>query len=332
MTYPMIVAELSANHTGSLETAKQLVQACADAGADAIKLQTWTPGTMVIDPELVIESGTWAGHNMVELYEEAHTPWEWHEQLFDLATSLGMVGFTSVFDRNALNFLENIDCPMYKIASFELVDLDLIRAVAKTGKPIIMSTGMADLSEINAAYKTAFAAGAKDITILECASAYPAQASDYNLANMHYYRDRMAGVKFGVSDHTNGLGLAVAAAAMGASLIEKHVGFGGGPDRSFSCLPKDLAALVVAVKQAVDAKRQKSPDFQPMPAELPQRAMRRSLWIINDLRMGEMIEVSDIATARPALGMPCHALPEVIGKVLTQDVKAGTPLTANLLM
>jgi len=331
MKYPMIVAELSANHAGSLETAKLLVEAAATYGADAIKLQTWTPGTMVVNDGLMVESGPWAGMSMVELYEEAHTPWEWHAPLFDLATRLGMVGFTSVFDLGALEFLEHIGCPMYKIASFELVDTALIQAVAKTGKPLIISTGMGNLAEVCDAHFAAGRAGAKDVTMLECASAYPAQAYDYNLKNMHFFRDRL-GLKFGVSDHTTGLGVATAAAGMGAHMIEKHIGFGGGLDRGFSCTPKELGELIKAVRDAVDSTIAEKPSFDLHPNESPQAQLRRSLWIIKDLKAGDTIEVSNVATARPATGMPCNRLSEVVGKTVIMDVPAGTPLTANLLM
>ena len=333
MRRPFIVAELSCNHGGSLDTAMQLVKDCATAGADAIKLQTWTPGTMVLDRSLVIESGPWAGRNMAELYEQAFTPWEWHEPLFSRARSLGMIGFSSVFDTGALEFLESIHCPMYKIASFEIVDLALILYVRSTGKPIIISTGMASLGEINRALLACEPQG-PPITMLICASAYPAKAEDYDL------RKRIPLARYGpwgLSDHTRGVGVGAAAAALGAEVIEKHVTPAGydSLDKAFSATPDEFAAYVAAIRDVATC----SPDgdcppgsFKAGPSEAPQVALRRSLYFAKAMKAGDTITLECLTTARPAHGMACSEMAVVIDRKVAIDIQAGQPVTSKVLI
>ena len=255
----IIVAELSCNHQGSLDRAMALVDAAADAGADAIKLQTWTPGTMVSDRSYVMTDGPWKGQNLSKLYEEAWTPWEWHNDLFDRAEAQGMKAFSTPFDLKALAFLEELGCPLYKIASFSLINLSLIRAIAATRKPIIISTGMATEPEIWAALDASSISKpgiwGQWATLLKCTSAYPADASDANLATMVDI-GKTFGARIGLSDHTPGIGVAVAAAALGATVIEKHLTLlraDGGPDAAFSMEPDEFKAMATACRQATAA-------------------------------------------------------------------------------
>jgi N-acetylneuraminate synthase len=311
----------------------QLVKDCADAGADAIKLQTWTPGTMVLDSSLVIESGPWAGRNMADLYEQAFTPWEWHEPLFARARSLGMVGFSSVFDAGALAFLESIHCPMYKIASFEIGDRYLIRMVAGTGKPIVLSTGMATTEEVNAAVYYASERG-NEITVLLCCSSYPAFPENYDLRLGALLSGRF---EIGLSDHTRGIGVAVAAAALGAAMIEKHVAnLGDTLDSGFSINPQTLGVMVQACRDAVgcypfnDEKPERK--FGPLPEEAPQLALRRSLHFACDMAAGQEITHSCLTTARPAHGLPCSARGSVVGRKVAIVIQAGQPVTDKVLI
>jgi sialic acid synthase SpsE len=330
---PFIVAELSCNHGGSLDAAMQLVKDCADAGADAIKLQTWTPGTMVLDRSLVIESGPWAGRNMADLYEQAFTPWEWHEPIFARARSLGMVGFSSVFDAGALAFLESINCPMYKISSFEIVDHYLIRQVAKTRKPIILSTGMATEDEVHAARYWASGYG-NDVTVLLCCSSYPAFPENYDLRLGVSLAEECA---VGLSDHTRGIGVAVAAATLGATMIEKHVANRNDTlDKGFSISPQNLGLMVQACRDAaacyptVNEKHLR--EFGPIPEEAPQLTLRRSLHFACDMVAGQEIADSCLTTARPAHGLPCSARGSVVGRKVAVDIQAGQPVTDKVLI
>lgn len=270
-----IVAEIGANHNGSLERALALVWAAADAGADAVKFQTFSPEQMVA-PGVVIEKGPWKGRNAIDLYRETHTPREWHKLLFESAHSAGLEAFSSVFHPDDVDFLETLGCPMYKIASFELTDLNLIRHAASTGKPIVLSTGMATSEEIYNGADAAYLAGARDTTLLKCTSAYPADASEANLATM----SEMAlefGCKIGLSDHTQGIGVAVAAVALGATMIEKHLTLkrsDGGPDSAFSMEPDEFAQLVTECRRAEQAIG--SVRYGPTEAEQSSLALRRS--------------------------------------------------------
>lgn len=314
---PYIVAELGASHGGSLERACALVDAAAKAGADAIKLQTWTPGTMCLNG-YELQSGPWAGRGLADLYREAHTPWEWHAELFDRAKSLGMDAFSSVFDLNALDFLEELDCPMYKIASFELVDLPLIEAVARTGKPIILSTGMATQWEIGEALDAAKGA---DVTLLHCCSAYPAPlAGLYGITRLKQLYD--CGI--GLSDHTLGTTAAVVAVALGADIIEKHltVARTNRLDDCFASEPEEFAAMVTACREASQSLGGDGVD-----AEEPQRTLRRSLYWNRAIEAGAEITPADITTARPALGLAPRLLPEVVGRSTRHPVQKGEPVT-----
>lgn len=320
MTGPMIVAELSANVTTSLSIALQTVEAAAHAGADAIKLQTWTPGTMVLDRSYVIDSGAWKGRVLANLYDEAHTPWEWHKPIFDRARELGMQAWSTPFDRNALAFLETLDCPRYKIASFEILDLDLIQACAATGKPIIISTGMAELSEIIAAGR---AAEPSKVTLLKCTSAYPARPSEANLATMAALRAFGA---VGLSDHTMGSAVAVAATVLGATMIEKHFILDrrmGGPDSHFSAEPRDFAELVLACRTAAAAIGHLH--FGPTPGESTE--LRRGLYWAKDLPADHVVDRTDMVTARPATPASPADAHLIIGRKLAFAVRRGQPIT-----
>ena len=329
---PFIVAELSCNHQGSYEKAEELVKACSEAGADAIKLQTWTPGTMVLDKSKVIEAGPWAGVQMSELYESAHTPWEWHKPLFQLAKDRGMVGFSSVFDWQALEFLESINCPIYKIASFEAVDLTLIGQVAKTGKPIIISTGMCDLQEVNEAYSAAVRCGATEITMLECASVYPAKAEHYNLENMVFLERAYNLNAVGISDHTNGYGLAAAAVARGAHVIEKHVGLGQGYDEAFSMTPGEFRLYCKAIHDATVACDYKTAWFGERKVQDIQKLMRRSLHASRDIRAGDILTPMNVVSSRPNDGLPCRDYPEVVNSRAAVDIPFGAPISRNSIV
>lgn len=333
---PIIVAEISANHNGSLDTALELVDQCAKAGADAIKLQTWTPDRMVLDKTLVVESGPWKGRNMVDMYREAHTPWEWHKPIFDLAKSKGMDAFSSVFDKGALEFLESIECPRYKIASFECTDIPLIEAVAATKKPMIISTGMANRSEIVSAYQAAKNNGCKDITLLKCTSSYPALPSSANLRMMYQELGRMEPHmsmpnKYGLSDHTTGIAVAIAAVAVGACMIEKHVMLPGctSLDSGFSVIPMMLEALVMGCDDAYQALGNQ--EFGQDRAEDDQRKMRRSWYVIKDMRKGERFSVDNIETARPAGGINPADYPKILNRKAKRTIKAGELLRWDMM-
>ncbi len=322
---PYVVAELSCSHTGSLQRARDLVTAAAAAGANAIKLQTWTPDTMVVDPSAVIESGPWAGRNMMEMYRDAHTPWEWHAELFELAKSFGMVGFSSVFDLRALEFLESIGCPMYKIASFELVDLELISEVAAIGKPMIISTGMATRDEIDDAISVVLGSGLElnQLTVLLCASAYPAAASDYRL--LGHVRSSTE-YSLGISDHTRGHALALAAQALGFEMIEKHIGFADGLDSAFASSPAEFQEMVTLMRHVAPSLDKTAAVDGTTQSEMPQHALRRSLYTRGALRKGERIPEDYIITARPANGAPCCSKSAFTGKVAKTYIPAGAPL------
>jgi pseudaminic acid synthase len=323
MNRPTIVAELSANVTTSLSIALQTVEAAAHAGADAIKLQTWTPGTMVLDRSYVIKSGAWKGRSLANLYEEAWTPWDWHRPIFERARDLGMEAWSTPFDTNAVGFLEALDCPRYKIASFEILDLDLIRACAATGKPIIISTGMAQLSEIVAAGR---AAEPSKVTLLKCTSAYPASPSEANLATM-------AGLKafgaVGLSDHTIGSAVAVAATILGATVIEKHFILDrrmGGPDAHFSANPQEFADLVKNCRDASAAIGKLH--FGPTEGESTE--LRRGLYWAKDLPADHVVQATDMVTARPATPASPADKHLIIGRKLAAAVRRGDPLRFDL--
>ena len=327
-----IVAELSCNHSGSLERALALVDAVADAGAHAVKLQTWTPGAMVLDRSIVLRDGPWVGTNLAELYEQAHTPWAWHLDIFKRARGRGIEAFSSCFDLDSLRFLESIDCPRYKVASFELVDLRLIRALAATKKPLILSTGMATAEEIDFAVEAAREAGCRDLTLMKCTSAYPADGSSANLATMRTMARRWS-VDVGLSDHTPGVGVAIAAAALGASMIEKHFTLWRaeqGFDANFSIEAPELKVLVEEARRVEKALGE--PDhYGPTEHEKPQLELRRSLYFAEDLAPGSFIGEQHITTARPARGISPRFYRRVLGAKVLVGVHRGQPVSWEVL-
>ncbi len=334
MTSPMIVAELSCNHNGSLETALKTIEAAALAGADACKFQTWDPALMCLDKGYIIKSGKWAGQTLADLYGKAWTPWEWHSRLFDEAFRWNMVAFSTPFDLPSLWFLETLDCPMYKVASFELTDHGLIQAIAKTGKPMIMSTGMATNTEVKMAVTKAIGAGCTDLTVLKCTSAYPAQPEDANLATIADMKEwlTLSTVKWnvGLSDHTLGSAVAVAAVALGATVIEKHFILDrsmGGPDAEFSMEPHEFKRMVEDCRIA--ARAIGSVSYGPTASENTE--LRRSLYIRRDMKPGETLQEQDIVTSRPNQGADPHTIGAYIGRTIAKEIKAGTPLTANCI-
>ena len=334
--YPEIVAEVSANHNGSLSSALEIVAFSAEAGVDAIKLQTYTPDTITLNSDtpgfMISESHElWGGRNLYSLYQEAHTPWEWHEAIFERAAELGLGFFSTPFDETAVDFLEALDVPRYKIASIEIVDIPLIRKIAQTGKPIILSTGASTLAEVAEAVETIRSAGNDRITLLACTSSYPAIASSSNLASMRTLESEFD-LPVGFSDHTIGIGVSIAAAVLGATIIEKHVTLdtlGRGPDDGFSADPETIKGLVNGVREAIDAIG--SSEFGFDDSEVGSRNLRPSLWITRDVSAGERISPENVMTLRPSGGLPPSAIDEVFGSWFTQDVAFGTPLTSELI-
>ncbi|WP_421198035.1 pseudaminic acid synthase [Aeromonas enteropelogenes] len=326
---PYVIAELSANHNGNLERALAIMTAAKEAGASAVKLQTYRPDTITLKserPEFQIHGGLWDGHSLYDLYEWAHTPWEWHQALFAKGRELGLTVFSSPFDFSAVDLLESLDCPAYKIASFELVDLPLIRYAAQTGKPLIMSTGMANEAEIAAAVEMALKHGNGQLALLHCVSGYPAPAAEYNLRAIPMLRQRF-GVQVGLSDHTLGSATAIAATALGATLIEKHFTLAradGGPDCAFSIEPAELAELVASVNTAQAALG--VADYQLTPSEQGNRAFRRSLYLVKEIAAGEHLTEAHIKSVRPALGLPPADYDRLLGKRVTRDMGANQPL------
>ncbi|MBL0456180.1 pseudaminic acid synthase [Aeromonas enteropelogenes] len=326
---PYVIAELSANHNGNLERALTIMTAAKEAGASAVKLQTYRPDTITLKsdrPEFQIHGGLWDGHSLYDLYEWAHTPWEWHQALFAKGRELGLTVFSSPFDFSAVDLLESLGCPAYKIASFELVDLPLIRYAAQTGKPLIMSTGMANEAEIAAAVEMALKHGNGQLALLHCVSGYPAPAAEYNLRVIPMLRQRF-GVEVGLSDHTLGSATAIAATALGATLIEKHFTLAradGGPDCAFSMEPAELTELVASVNTAQAALG--VADYQLTPSEQGNRAFRRSLYLVKEIAAGERLTEAHIKSVRPALGLPPADYDRLLGKRVTRDMSANQPL------
>lgn len=331
---PFVIAELSANHNGRLDIAHRIIDEAHKAGADAIKLQTYRPDTITLDcdsEDFRIHGGLWDGRTLFDLYREAHMPWEWHAPLFAHARKLGITIFSSPFDNTAVDLLEDLGAPAYKIASFEAVDLPLIRYVAGTGKPMIISTGMADADEIREAIDAARAGGCKELAILHCVSGYPAPAGDYNLRTIGDMIERF-GVVTGLSDHTLDNTTAIAGIALGASIIEKHFTLdrnGGGPDDSFSLEPPDLAALCNGARTAWSALGRV--DYGRKPSEQANIQFRRSLYFVKPLRAGEPITAEAIRSVRPGFGLPPKHWDEVLGKRVREDVAANTPVLAHLI-
>jgi N-acetylneuraminate synthase len=331
-----VIAELSANHKQDFEKAKRIVRAAKEAGADAVKLQTYTADTMTVDAArkcFVVGGGTlWDGRTLYELYGEAHTPWEWQPKLKDFATELGLDLFSSAFDPSAVDFLETMDVPAHKVASPELVDIPLIEKMARTGKPLIISTGMATLAEIEEAIGAARTAGATQIALLRCTSSYPATADEMNLRSIPDLAQRF-GLPVGLSDHTPGVAVSVAAVALGASLIEKHLTLSradGGPDAAFSLEPQEFASLVEAVRSAEKALGQVQ--YGPTPHERRTLPFRRSLFVVRDMKKGEVFTAENVRSIRPADGLHPKHLPEVVGRRAACDIERGTPVAWELMV
>lgn len=331
---PYIIAEMSANHNGSLERAKQLILEAKKAGADAVKLQTYKPDTITLNsnkPEFQLTKGLWAGKNLYELYEWAHTPWEWHQPLFDYAKELSITIFSSPFDFTAVDLLEKLNVPAYKIASFELVDIPLIKYVASTGKPLIMSTGMANLAEIEVAVNAAQQVGAKQLALLHCVSGYPAPAEDYNLLTLADMRKHF-NLEVGLSDHTLDNTTAITSVALGASIIEKHFTLNrndGGPDDSFSLEPAGLKELCTSTKIAWQALGKVSYDLKP--SEVNDQKNRRSLYFIKDMKAGDIITSDSIKSVRPGYGLPPVKYEQLLGKKLIKDVNFADAVTLEVI-
>ena len=325
---PYVICELSGNHNGSLDRALALLDAAAATGADAIKIQSYTPDTITLDmdgPDFTIEGGPWHGQRLYDLYGEAQTPFEWHEALFARARALGVTLFSTPFDLTAIDLLEGLDVPAYKIASFELVDLPLIAAVARCGKPMIMSTGMANQAEITAAVETATAQGNDQIVLLHCTSAYPAPIEEANIRTIPDLAQRF-GVVAGLSDHTPGTAASVAAVALGACVIEKHFTLAradGGPDAAFSLEPHEFSALVADCKAAGQALGQVQYDLAG--SEAGNIQFRRSLYVVTDLAKGQVISTDHVRSIRPGFGLAPRHLDAVLGKVARRDLKRGEP-------
>ena len=326
---PYVIAELSANHNGQLAVAMKIIEEAKRAGADAVKLQTYTPDTITLkanSEDFQIKGGLWDGQTLYSLYQQAHMPWEWHAPLFEHAAKLGITIFSSPFDTTAVDLLESLNAPAYKIASFEAVDLPLIRYVASTKKPMIISTGMADAEEIQEAIDAAYAGGCKELAVLHCVSGYPAPADEYNLRTIPDMIHRF-GLVTGLSDHTLDNTTAIASVAMGASIIEKHFTLnrhGGGPDDSFSLEPEELTQLCIGAYTAWSALGQI--DYGRKSSEVGNAQFRRSLYFVKSLKKGDLITADAVRSVRPGFGLAPKMLSQVIGQRVSQDVTFATPV------
>lgn len=333
---PVVVAEMSGNHNGDLGRALAIVDAIAESGAQAVKLQTYTADTITIDadgPAFRVSEGheLWGGTNLYRLYQEAHTPWEWHAPIFERARDHDLVAFSSPFDDTAVDLLEDLGAPVYKIASLEIGDLALLRRVARTGKPVILSTGAATVADVDLAVRTIRAEGNEQVVVLACTSSYPASPSESNLRSIPVIRETFD-VVVGLSDHTKGIGVAVAAVAMGAVLIEKHVTLAradGGVDSDFSLEPAELAALATETERAWQALG--TVQLGPTPGEAESRRLRRSLYVVADVRAGDAVTPENVRSIRPAGGLEPVHLDTVLGRTFTRDAVRGTPLTWDLV-
>jgi len=326
-TPPYVIAEISANHNGDIKNAMKLIEFAADAGADAVKIQTYRPDTITLKsnrPDFQINSGIWKGYTLWDLYEWAHTPWEWHETLFNCAHEIGITIFSSPFDATAVDMLEELDTPAYKVASFEVVDLPLIRYIASTGKPMIMSTGMANFSEIREAVYEAQVNGCTDLALLHCVSGYPAPPEEYNLRTIMDLSSQFS-VPVGLSDHTLCNTTAITSIGLGASIIEKHLTldrYGGGPDDSFSLEPHDFKDLCTKVKIAWSALG--NINYEEKSSENENLKFRRSLYFVKELKAGDLVTKDAIRSVRPGFGMSPKMFDTLIGKKLLKDVTYGT--------
>jgi pseudaminic acid synthase len=333
---PFVIAEMSGNHNQSLERALEIVTAAAKAGAQGLKIQTYTPDTMTLDldeREFHIDDpkSLWKGTSLYKLYGQAYTPWEWHKPIFDRALELGMIPFSTPFDDTAVDFLESLNVPCYKIASFENTDLPLIRRVAATGKPLIISTGMATVAELDETVRAARDAGCKDLILLKCTSTYPATATNTNILTIPHLRE-LFDCEVGLSDHTMGVGVSVGSVALGATVIEKHFTLSraeGGVDSSFSMEPAEMAQLVIETERAWQALG--SVSYGPTEAEKKSLQYRRSIYVVCDLMAGDVLTRDKVRAIRPGLGLPTKYMEQVLGRVVRHDVLRGTALTWDLL-
>lgn len=334
---PFIIAEMSGNHNQSLERALEIVDAAARSGAHALKLQTYTADTITLDlaeGEFFISdpNSLWQGNSLHKLYQQAYTPWEWHQPIFERCRELGLVYLSTPFDESAVDFLETLEVPVYKIASFENAHLPLIRKVAATGKPMIISTGMASISELDETVRAAREAGCSDIILLKCTSTYPAAPDNTNIRTIPHLRD-LFGLQVGLSDHTMGIGVSVAAVALGATVIEKHFTLSredGGVDAAFSLEPSELAALVLETERAWQALGQVA--YGPTEKEKASLQYRRSLYVARDMKRGESFTPENLRIVRPGLGLAPKYYPLLLGKEVRADFKKGTPVSWDLLL
>ena len=332
--YPLFVAEISANHMGSLSRAHQLIDASVDAGASAVKFQTYTPDTMTLDLDgLAVSEGheLWGGRSLYALYQEAMTPWEWHAELFEHCKTRGVIPFSSPFDPTAVEFLESLNAPIYKIASLETSDHQLIRLVGETGKPTIISTGATELEEIEELVGVFRATGNQDLTLLVCTSSYPAEPRDANISRMELLRTKF-NVKVGLSDHTLGIGTSIAAIALGATVIEKHITLDrkhGGVDSAFSMEPLEFAQLVSEGKSASESLGKSSWSMQS--SENESRRLRRSLFVVADVKRGEIISTSNLKAIRPGQGISPKYLITLVGRKFNRDLVKGTPMSMDFV-
>ena len=334
--YPVyIIAEMSANHHQDFNRAVEIIEVAAEAGADAIKLQTYTPDTLTIDCDnehFRIEEGLWEGRTLYDLYEEAYMRWEWQPKLQQVANDLDVDFFSTAYDETAVDFLEALDVPVYKVASFELVDLPLLRKIAQTGKPIILSTGMATLAEIDEAVRTIRKAGGEQLALLKCTSAYPAPPEEMNLRTIPHLAEAF-GVPTGLSDHTLGIAVPVAAVALGACIVEKHFTLSRdepGPDSVFSLEPREFKAMVDAIRVAEKALGDVS--YELTERERESRVFRRSLFVVEDLETGEEFTKENVRSIRPGHGLAPAHLDVVLGAYTVPDIQRGSPLTWDLVL
>lgn len=334
---PFIIAEMSGNHNQSLERALEIVEAAAKSGAHALKIQTYTADTLTLNVEsddflIKDEESLWKSRKLHDLYNEAYTPWEWHEPIFSRAKELGMLAFSTPFDDSAVDFLETLDVPLYKIASFENTDLPLIKKVAATGKPMIVSTGMANAAELDELVRTAKENGCKDLILLKCTSTYPATPENTNIATIPHMRE-LFDVQVGLSDHTMGTGVAVAAVALGATVIEKHFTLSradGGVDAAFSMEPAEMKALVEETERAWQAIGKVT--YGPTEKEKASLKFRRSIYVAKDIQAGESFTEENIRIVRPGYGLEPKYYPNLIGKVAKKSYTMGTPITFDDLI
>jgi pseudaminic acid synthase len=333
---PFVIAEMSGNHNQSLERALEIVEAAAKSGAHALKIQTYTPDTMTLDLDErefhISDPGSlWAGTSLYKLYGQAYTPWEWHKPIFERARELGIIPFSTPFDDTAVDLLESMDVPCYKIASFENTDLQLIRRVAATGKPLIISTGMANIAELDDSVRAAREAGCKDLILLKCTSTYPATAENSNLLTIPHMRE-LFGCEVGLSDHTMGVGASVASIALGATVIEKHFTINradGGVDSTFSMETAEMRQLVVETERAWQALGHVI--YGAIEAEKKSLVFRRSLYVVQDLKAGDVLNRENLRAIRPGLGLPSKYLDVVLGKAVSRNVERGTALAWDML-